>query len=121
MGVAFADRPEGPYRKHPGNPLTNGGHEVMVWPYRGGVMTLLSGTGPEGRTLQFAPDGLSFRIVGRFGNDYPKAPGAYRAGDFADAAQQEGGIQWGISMNYGNRNVWPHLLRYDAQIRAGEE
>ncbi len=35
-GVAIADRPEGPYVRSPHNPATNSGHEVCVWPYRGG-------------------------------------------------------------------------------------
>ena len=118
MGVAVADRPEGPYVKSSHNPLTRGGHEVMVWPFHGGVMTLLSAHGPDGRTLQYAPDGLRFAVVGRVGPDYPKAPGAFRAGDFADAALQPGGIEWGVSMNYGNRRrgVWPHLLRYEIRL-----
>ncbi|RME96609.1 MAG: xylosidase [Verrucomicrobia bacterium] len=119
MGVAVAERPEGPFRKHPANPLTRGGHEVLVWPERGGVMTLLSAHGPDGRTLQFAPDGVHFRIVGRVGADYPKAPGGFRAGDFADVREQPGGLSWGVCMNPGNarRGVWPHLLRFDVEWR----
>ncbi len=120
MGVAFSEQPEGPYRKHSGNPLTNGGHEVMVWPYRGGVMTLLSTHGEEGKSLQYAEDGLEFEIVGRFGDDYPKAPGAFREDDFADPPLQDG-LRWGISMHYGDSEVWPHLLRFEMALSESDE
>ena len=30
---AIADHLEGPYTKHPLNPVTNSGHEVWVWPH----------------------------------------------------------------------------------------
>ena len=119
LGVAFADKPEGPYTKHIGNPIITSGHEVMVWPYRKGIMTLLSGHGPEGKTLQYAEDGLNFRVLTSFGDDYPKAPGSYRIGNFKNASLQEEGINWGISMFYGNKEKWPHLLRYDLTLDAG--
>ncbi|MCP5522971.1 MAG: family 43 glycosylhydrolase [Verrucomicrobiales bacterium] len=120
MGVAFADHPEGPYRKYAGNPVTRGGHEVLVWPFKEGVMTLLSAAGQEGRTLQYAPDGLAFSIVGRFGNDYPKAPGAYRPDAFIDTGKPGQGIHWGISMNHGGGDVWPYLLRYEIEVGPNE-
>jgi hypothetical protein len=116
MGVAFADNPEGPYRKHARNPVTNGGHEVLVWPFQEGVMTLLSAAGESGRTLQYAPDGLAFSEVGRFGNDYPKAPGAYRPDAFAETDEPGQGIRWGISMNHGGGDFWPYLLRFEIEI-----
>ena len=60
-GVAIADDPLGPYEKSPLNPITNSGHEVMVWNYAGGVGALLTRCGPEKNTIQFAPDGLNFQ------------------------------------------------------------
>ena len=117
IGVAISQKPEGPYKKHKNNPLINSGHEVMVWPYKGGVMTLLSEHGPEGKTLQYAPDGLTFKKVASFGNDYPKAPGSYRSGNFEDAVKQDTGIRWGISMFYGNKEKWPHLLKYKINLK----
>lgn len=116
LGVAIAENPEGPYTKYKGNPIITSGHEVMVWPYKRGVMTLLSAHGTEGKTLQYASDGLNFKKVASFGNDYPKAPGSYRIGDFTDASIQEKGIRWGISMFYGNKEKWPHLLKYNIQL-----
>ena len=61
-GVAIADRPEGPYAKSEYNPVTNSGHEVCVWHYRGGIAALLTTDGPEKNTIQWAPDGINFGI-----------------------------------------------------------
>lgn len=46
-GVAIADSPLGPYTKSEYNPITNSGHEVAVWPYKGGMATMLTTDGPE--------------------------------------------------------------------------
>ncbi len=118
LGVAIADKPYGPYIKYENNPIIKSGHEVMVWPYQGGIMALLSNTGPEGKTLQFSEDGISFKKVASFGDDFPQAPGSYRVGNFKDASKQDEGISWGISMYKGNRklNKWPHLLRYEIKL-----
>lgn len=116
MGVAFSDHPEGPYRKYAGNPVTQGGHEVLVWPFQEGVMTLLSAAGQGGQTLQYAPDGLAFSTAGRLGNNYPKAPGAYRPDAFIETGKPGRDIQWGVSMNHGNSSLWPHLLRFQIRI-----
>jgi hypothetical protein len=116
MGVACATKPSGPYQKYAGNPLVQGGHEVMVWPFKEGVMTLLSAHGAAGRTLQYSQDGYAFEIVGRFGGNYPKAPGSFRSDEFLDILQHRTGIAWGISMHYGNQKTWPHLLRYEIEL-----
>lgn len=121
LGVAISERPEGPYKKYENNPIITSGHEVMVWPYKKGIMALLSDHGPEGKTLQYAPDGINFKKVTSFGDDYPKAPGSYRLGDFKDASKQEKGINWGISMFYGNKEKWPHLLKYEIKLAESRE
>jgi len=118
MGVAIAASPEGPYKKYSGNPITKGGHEVIVWPANGGVMSFLSNHGEEGRTLQFAEDGKNFSIVGKVSGDYPFAPGLFRSDDFA-ATGSVGDWFWGISMRpvdaeTGNRHS---LNRYEAVIK----
>lgn len=120
LGVAMADRPEGPYLKQSNNPIITSGHEVMVWPYQKGLMALLSDHGPEGKSLQYSSDGVTFKKVGEFGNDYPKAPGSFRSGHFSDASDQEKGIDWGISMYYGDKDQWPYLLRYEIQLQASK-
>jgi len=116
LGLAISNNPEGPYKKYDNNPIITSGHEVMVWPYQNGVMALLSNHGPEGRTLQYAGDGITFNKVASFGDDYPKAPGSFRVGNFSDASQQKNGIFWGISMFYGTKEKWPHLLRYEIEL-----
>ena len=113
MGVAVAKAPEGPYiRQNAGRFIQDSGHEVMVWPYAGGTLSLVSNTGPRGRTLQYAQDGLHFNFVARLPEDYPKAPGAYRPG-LAGLHSPEAGIAWGISIVHGDD---PYLVRYEIEI-----
>ena len=45
-GVATADRPEGPFVKSPLNPVTNSGHETLLFPYREGVAAICNHDGP---------------------------------------------------------------------------
>ena len=104
--------PGNPEGKFENNPIITSGHEVMVWPYKKGVMALLSNICHEGKTLQYSTDGLHFSKAASFGDDYPKAPGSFRIGDFTDAKKQEQGISWGISMFIGSKEKWPHLLKY---------
>ena len=111
MGVALAEKPTGPYVKHPANPLVDSGHEVLVWPHGRGVAALISGTGPQARTMQYAPDGINFSAVGRFERE-PYAPGAYRPDAFEDTRAGRG-IRWGICMVYGPH---PYLVRYNCDM-----
>jgi len=120
MGVAISDNPTGPYKRYNGNPITEGGHEVMAWPAFGGVMTLLSNTGEEGEkeTLQYAEDGTSFEYYTNIPSDYPHAPGIFRSDGFIPGENIDPSNLWGISMSYGNRseNIWPHLMRYEIEF-----
>ena len=112
-GVAIADKPEGPYVKSEYNPLTNSGHEVCVWHYNGGIALIHTDDGPEIRTIQWAPDGINFEIMGRIG-DTPKAFGLYRT-DNPEKGPLEG-IRWGLCHVYGNdgrRPAWNYLKRFD--------
>lgn len=45
------------------NPISNSGHEVCVWPYKGGIASLITTDGPEKNTLQWSPDGINFEIM----------------------------------------------------------
>ena len=110
MGVAIADHPLGPFiKQNGGSHIQDSGHEVMVWPFEGGVLSLVSEHGPNGRTLQFAQDGLDFRVVQRGLENQPNAPGAFRR-DLSGEPAYDNGIRWGISMVYKGP---PHLLRYE--------
>lgn len=110
-GVAIADKPTGPYVKHATNPITNSGHEVLAWPHREGVALLIGPTGPEGNTIQYADDGLRFRIISRF-EGAPKAPGGYRPDAFT-GAKSGGGMPWGIGMENA---ADPYLVRFNCNL-----
>jgi hypothetical protein len=115
MGVAIGERPEGPYVKSPANPIIRSGHEVLAWPHREGVAQLLAPTGPEGSTIQYSPDGLSFSVQARV-QDVPRAPGAYRPDAFTDAPLGRG-MTWGICQRSG-KGGWPYLVRFDCDLGA---
>lgn len=91
-----------------GRPVQDSGHEVLAWPYRAGVMSLASNTGPSGRTLQFAPGGLHFQVIVRDLKHQPNAPGAFRR-DLSGEPDHDGPLLWGISMMHGRP---PCLVRY---------
>ena len=112
MGLAVADRPEGPYVKSRLNPLIQGGHEVLVWPQGTGVVALIGTVGPRGirNTLRYAPDGLRFAKLADLANP-PQAPGAYRPEAFADNDKGKM-IEWGISI--GRKSGYlPFLVRFE--------
>ncbi len=96
-GVAIADKVTGPYVKSEYNPITNSGHEVCVWPYRGGIGALIITDGPERNTIQWAEDGINFEIKShiKYG---PPAPGLDRSID-TDAGPLEA-LKWGLTHKY---------------------
>ena len=116
MGVAIAERPDGPYVKYGANPVLDSGHEVLVWPHRVGVAALVSDTGPQARTVQHALDGVGFRKVGELPEAFPRAPGAFRPDAF-DNTKFGRGFLWGISMGAGPH---PYLVRYDVNLAVPE-
>ena len=107
-GVAIADKPEGPYAKSPYNPVTNSGHEVCVWPYRGGIAALLTTDGPEKNTVQYAPDGINFEIVAVL-KRAPEALGLFRTPDPDE--NPLAGIRWGLCHVY--RDGWQYIRRFE--------
>jgi len=113
MGVAIAEKPEGPYRKYSRQPIIRGGHEVLVWPFGTGVVAMLN-IGPEGirRTLQYAPDGLNFSKMQDL-KAVPRAPGAYRPEAFTESGKGRM-IEWGIHIGY-KKGYLPFLERFDCQ------
>ncbi len=133
-GVAIADDPLGPYKKSPLNPVTNSGHEVMVWNYAGGVGALLTRCGPEKNTIQFAVDGINFEPMATIIAP-PQATGALRVNE-ADNTEPLAGLSWGLShvATYSAHNVvqghdplgllandepWDFIIRWESHGQHG--
>lgn len=94
QGVAFADKPEGPFEKSSLNPVTNSGHETCLYPYREGIAAILTFDGPEKNTVQYAPDGLNFQVKSHI-RVVPIAAGPFCPDAFADNGDGRG-IIWGL-------------------------
>ncbi|MBT3374089.1 MAG: family 43 glycosylhydrolase [Lentisphaerae bacterium] len=88
-GVAVADNPEGPYVKHPLNPITNSGHEIWVWPWKSGVAAIVDWAGPEKDTVQYSENGVNFDVVAAL-EDVPPAGRAYIPDKFTDPVPRHG-------------------------------
>ncbi len=113
-GVAVADNPQGPYKPHPLNPVTNSGHETMLWNYKDGICALLNRDGPEQDTIQFAKDGANFEIMAKVTNT-PQAGGAFRS-DTPDVHPLEG-IRWGLCHVDERGSNWNYIMRFDLDQR----
>lgn len=102
MGVAIADHPQGPYVKHPENPVIPGNHEVFVWPQGKGVAAMIGTTGPEDitNTIQYAEDGIHFTKTHDVVHS-PTAAGAYRPEAFTDSGKGKM-PKWGVKIGRPN-------------------
>lgn len=120
-GVAIADRPKGPYVKSPYNPISNSGHEICVWPYRGGIASLITTDGPEKNTLQWAPDGINFEIQSVI-KGAPHAIGLNRSLDHEEHPLAT--LQWGLTHQYMNDDYQYirrfHCHRVTTHVAKGE-
>ena len=96
-GVAIAENPKGPYVKSPYNPISNSGHEVCVWPYNGGIASLITTDGPEKNTIQWAADGINFEIMSVI-KDAPHAIGLNRDADNEKEPTEI--LRWGLTHQY---------------------
>jgi hypothetical protein len=96
-GVAIADDPRGPYLKSPYNPISNSGHEICVWPYKGGIASLITTDGPEKNTIQWAPDGINFEIQSVI-KGAPHAIGLYRSANVEKEPTEI--LRWGLTHAY---------------------
>ncbi len=95
-GVAIADNIFGPYVKSKYNPISNSGHEIAVWKYKGGIGSWIHSDGPEKNTVQFAEDGINFEIMAHVKD------GAKALGFFRDEPEQPvpGIPSWGLCHNH---------------------
>lgn len=112
-GVAIADNPKGPYIKSPYNPISNSGHEICVWPYKGGIASLITTDGPEKNTIQWSPDGINFEIVASI-KDAPHAIGLNRSTDNEKEPTEI--LRWGLSHIYNDAND-QSIMRFTSRRR----
>lgn len=116
-GVAIADSPTGPYIKSEFNPITNTGHEVMVWPYADGVAILQHQDGPEALSIQYSEDGVNFDIKGKV-TGFPEAAGLYRA-EKSDT-NPHAGVTWGMGHKLkwdAGPKGWMYIYRFDKKTK----
>lgn len=105
MNVAYANHPEGLYKKHSGA-LLDKSHEVLIWNKEGGVASLAS----LSATINLAKDGEHFTVLKDHLKKIPKAPGLYRP--HLENGNLETEIPgWGISMVQNKGFVY--LVRFE--------
>ena len=109
-GVAIADNPKGPYIKSEFNPISNSGHEICVWPYNGGIASLITTDGPEKNTIQWAPDGINFEIMSSI-QGAPHAIGLNRTADTEKEPTEI--LRWGLSHIY-NSSDYQSIMRFSS-------
>jgi len=118
MGLAIADKPEGPYIRHPENPVISGNHEVLVWPQGTGVAAMIGTTGPKDiiNSILYAEDGIHFSKTHNVKNG-PWAGGAYRPEAFTQSGT--GAIpEWGVEIGRPKgKGGLPCIQRFDARKR----
>lgn len=117
QGLAIADNPLGPFKKHPLNPVINSGHETSLFPFMEGVAALVIRDGNEHYTIQYAADGVNFEIAS-ITSLMPNAAGPFIPDAFTNTDYGKG-ITWGIS-HLTNVTTWAQnhamLLRFDCDL-----
>lgn len=116
-GVAIAEDPLGPFEKHPLNPVMQSGHETTYWPYKGGVATLAIKDGNERETIQFAEDGVNFKIASSV-SFTPTAAAPFIPDVFTDTGDGRG-FTWGLShfVNAGTpKKGYSIIARFDCDL-----
>jgi len=117
QGLAIADNPLGPFVKHPLNPVINSGHETTLFPFKDGIAALIIKDGNEHNTIQYAPDGVNFKIAA-ISEFFPIAGGPYIPDAFTNSKEGRR-ITWGIS-HFTNATIWEEnhavLTRFDCDL-----
>ena len=114
-GVAIANNPLGPYEKSEFNPISNSGHEICVWPYEGGIGSLITTDGPEKNTIQWAPDGINFEIKAVI-KGAPHSIGLNRSIENADS-EPFAVFEWGLTHKYENSD-YQYIQRFSGKRRT---
>ncbi len=114
-GVAIADDPLGPYVKSEYNPISNSGHEICVWKYKGGIMSLITTDGPERNTIQWAPDGINFEIQSHI-KSAPHAIGLNRSLPDAETVPFAA-LEWGLTHQYKTGD-YQYIRRFEGRRKV---
>ncbi len=118
QGLAIADNPLGPFKKHPLNPLLNSGHETTLFPFKKGVAAIVQRDGMEHNTIQYAEDWVNFKIAS-ITELLPVAAGPFVPDAFTDTTDGRG-ITWGISHFINAAGDWKRnhtvLVRFDCDL-----
>jgi len=94
IGVAFADKITGPYRKYPANPLF-AGHAFSAWLHRDGVAAMC---GEVSSRIKWSRDGLSSQDAGEMPN---QSTGLFTPDERADPRHLHG-FDWGLEVYSAN-------------------
>lgn len=117
QGLAIANDPLGPFKKHPLNPILNSGHETTFFPFREGIAGLASRHGHEHNTIQYALDGVNFELAS-ITSLMPIAAGPYVPDAFTNTKNGRG-ITWGLChfTNAGGPKTKHSILaRFDCNL-----
>lgn len=118
MGLAVADRPQGPYIRVQPDPVIGGGHEVVVWRQGKGVAALISNHGSDDlkNRVFYAEDGLHFTATHRVVNT-PGGAGCFRPEAFTDSGKGLP-VEWGLHIRQRKGDL-PFLERFDCRWEPG--
>ena len=116
QGVAISEDPLGPFIKSDLNPIINSGHETCMFPWKEGVAAIVSLDGAEKNTIQYAKDGINFKVVSII-QIPPVAPGVFCYDAFANNMNGRG-ITWGLChiMDKESRAKNSVLARFDCDL-----
>ena len=121
MGLAIADKPQGPYVRHENSPVIPGNHEVLVWPQGTGVAAMIGSTGPKSITnsVLYADDGINFKKTHKVVKG-PWAGGAYRPEAFTQSGNAKV-PEWGVEIarpKGRRKGKLPCIGRFDVKTMA---
>ncbi|CAM4223595.1 glycoside hydrolase family 117 protein [Zobellia nedashkovskayae] len=117
QGLAIADSPLGPFKKHPLNPVITSGHETSLFPFRKGVAALVYKDGPEHNTIQYAEDWVNFEIAS-ITELMPYAAAPHVPDAFTNTEDGRG-ITWGLAhfISLGGKGEFhSKLVRFDCDL-----